>query len=119
MLCELCGVALKALSLNNISVSELNDRVAAGAIIESSGAIVSPTPTPDSVGNSTPKPVVTPTPTAVSKPVNADPANIHAPENVAKNSSGSMIPIVVVIGIVISGAIFFVISKNKKNDSGN
>ena len=110
---------LKALSLNNISVTELNDRVAAGAIIESSGAIVSPTPTPDSVGNSTPKPVVTPTPTAVSKPVNADPANIHAPENVAKNSSGSMIPIVVVIGIVISGAIFFVISKNKKNDSGN
>ena len=108
---------LKALSLNNLSVSELNDRVAAGALIKSNGAIVIPTPTPIPTVEPTPVPTESPvpsvTPTAEIEII--EKALPQPQENDPQSTSGNVIPIAVIAGIVATAAILFVISKKKNS----
>ena len=100
---------LRALSLNNLSVAELNDRVAAGATIESNGTLVSPTPSPAQTDNPAPTPAPTTVPSA--KPTNEGITGVQPP--IEDHKSGPVIPIVVVAAVVITGVAFFAVSKKK------
>ena len=104
---------LRALSLNNLSVAELNDRVAAGATIESNGTLVSPTPSPAQTDNTAPTPAPTTVPSA--KPTNEGTTGVQTP--VEEPKSGSVIPIVVIAAVVITGVAFFAVSKKKKKNT--
>ena len=106
---------LRALSLNNLSVAELNDRVAAGATIESNGAIVAPSPSPAANGSQTPAPVVTTAPS--SAPVSEGTADVRTPVSETKNRTSPVVPIAVVAAVAITGAVFFAVSKKKKKSS--
>ena len=108
---------LRALSLNNLSVPELNDRVAAGATIEPNGTIVTPTPSPASNEMQTQTPAPATTATTSVNPISEGTASAQAPVSETKSGTSTVIPIAVVAAVVITGAVFFVVSKKKKKNT--
>ena len=99
---------IKALSLNDISVSELNDRIAAGATIEENGTIISPTQEAvpaSSVSTSAPSP----------KPTATTSDNIQPVTNEDVKGSSSVIVLAVIAAIVITAVLFIVLKKKKRS----
>ena len=108
---------IRALSLNNLSVAELNDRVAAGATIESNGALVLPTPSPAPEGAQTPAPAATVAPPATS--IAEESTGVRTPANDSSSRTSTIVPIAVVAAIAITGAAFFAVAKKKKKNNDN
>ncbi len=104
---------LRALSLNNLSVPELNDQVAAGATIEPNGTIVSPTPSPTSNNTQSLAPIATTAPLV--NPTSEETDVAQAPISETKSGTSTIVPIAVVVAIAISGSVFFAVSKKKKD----
>ena len=108
---------IRALSLNNLSVAELNDRVAAGATIESNGALVLPTPSLAPEGAQTPAPAATVAPPATS--IAEESTGVRTPANDSSSRTSTIVPIAVVAAIAITGAAFFAVAKKKKKNNDN
>ena len=103
---------IKALSLNDISVAELNERIAAGATIEDNGTIVSPAPAPTESVVPVMAPTVTPPPQATeSSTENAQPAPLES-----QNGTNFVVLIAVIVGIVLTLVAFLKIKKKSSND---
>ncbi len=113
---------IKALSHNNLSVSELNRRVASGATIDTNGVIVTPTPEPTPTPTPTPEEISasevdqtpTPTPTLVVTPAAQNATDVQPQVKESKGETTSIIPTIIIAAIAITAAVFFI--KKRKSD---
>ena len=128
---------MRALSVNKITVEELNERVGQGGIVEVNGQITMPTPTPEptpeptiepslepsSEPTTTPTPSETTTPTGGSQSVatetddgksNSSPAPDNNDDTSSNQEKGRGATVPIIIGaVVVVGAGVFVVTKKK------
>jgi len=128
---------MRALSVNKITVEELNERVGQGGIVEVNGQITMPTPTPEPTPEPTiepslepsSEPTTTPTPSETTTPTGGSQSvatetddgksnSSPAPDNNDDTSSnqekgrGATVPIILGAAVVV-GAVVFIVTKKK------
>lgn len=126
---------MRALSVNHISVNELNERISQGGIIDANGHIMMPTPSPEPTTMPTPEPSFDPATTTPDTSItvsatdennstttennsdagNPSSINIEADSETIDKASSITVPIIIgVVVVVVVAAIFAVTKKRVK-----